>query len=97
LRRAAAEVSDLSHAQVRQAAESGDQESFRQFFSDLRGERVGRSGRVVEVKQEHGDDYAEIHTLLVDLDGEQGGTIDGDASGSPPPWPRRWTPGARLS
>jgi hypothetical protein len=75
-----AEVSDVSYAQVRQAAASGDQESFRQFFSELRGERVGWSGRVVEVKQEHGDDYAEIHTLLVDLDGEQGGTTDGDAS-----------------
>lgn len=75
-----AEVADVSYAQVRQAAESGDQASFRQFFSELRGQRVGWSGRVVEVTKEHGDDYAEIHLLLVDLDGEQGGTTDGDAS-----------------
>lgn len=75
-----AEVSDVSYAQVRQAAASGDQASFRQFFSELRGQRVGWSGRVVEVTKEHGDDYAEIHLLLVDLDGEQGGTTDGDAS-----------------
>jgi hypothetical protein len=75
-----AEVSDVSYAQVRQAAASGDQDSFRRFFSDLRGQRVGWSGRVVEVTKEHGDDYAEIHLLLVDLDGEQGGTTDGDAS-----------------
>ena len=75
-----AEVSDVSYAQIRQAAESGDQESFRQFFSELRGERVGWSGRVVDVKQEHGDDYAEINLLLVDLDGEHGGTTDPDAT-----------------
>ena len=75
-----AEVSDLSYAEVRQAAESGDQVSFRKFFSDLRGERVAWSGRAVEVTKEHGDDFTEIHLLLVDLDGEQGGSTDGDAS-----------------
>ena len=75
-----AEVSNVSYEQVRQAAAAGDQDSFRRFFSDLRGQRVGWSGRVVEVKKEHGDDYAEINLLLVDLDGEQGGTTDGDAS-----------------
>ena len=75
-----AEVSDVSYAQIRRAAESGDQASFRRFFSDLRGQRVGWSGRVVEVAKEHGDDFTEIHLLLVDLDGEQGGSTDGDAS-----------------
>jgi hypothetical protein len=55
-----AEVSDVSYAQVREAAATGDQDSFRRFFSDLRGQRVGWSGRVVEVTTEHGDDYAEI-------------------------------------
>ena len=35
---------------------------------------------MVEVTKEHGDDYTEIHVLLVDLDGEHGGSTDGDAS-----------------
>ena len=75
-----AEVSEVSYAQVRQAAETGDEARFRQFFSELRGQRVGWSGRVVEVTKEHGDEFAEIHLLLVDLDGEQGGSTDADAS-----------------
>ena len=74
------EVSDLSYAEVRQAATSGDEASFRKVFSALRGQRVGWRGRVVEVAREHGDEFAEINLLLVDLDGEQGGTTDPDAS-----------------
>jgi hypothetical protein len=75
-----AEVSDLSYAEVRQAARSGDEASFRKAFSEVRGQRVGWRGRVVEVAREHGDEFAEINLLLVDLDGEQGGTTDPDAS-----------------
>ena len=72
------EVSDLSYAQVRQAAETGDQASFRRWFKDVRGERVAWSGRVVEVAKEHGDDFVEITMLVVDLDSASGGTTDGD-------------------
>jgi hypothetical protein len=74
------EVSDLSYADVRQVARSGDEASFREDFKQLRGQRVGWRGRVVEVAREHGDEFAEINLLLVDLDGEQGGTTDPDAS-----------------
>jgi hypothetical protein len=71
-------VSDLSYAQVRQAAAAGDQARFREWFRDVRGERVAWNGRVVEVAKEHGDDFVEITMLLVDLDGDSGGTTDGD-------------------
>jgi hypothetical protein len=73
------EVSKLSYADVKQAAAAGDQASFRSFFRDLRGQRVAWRGRVVEVAKEHGDDFVEITTLVVDLDGDSGGTTDGDA------------------
>jgi hypothetical protein len=75
-----AEVANVSYAEVREAAAAGDDASFREYFRNLRGQRVAWSGRVVEVTKEHGDDYAEINLLLVDLDGEAGGSGEGDAS-----------------
>ena len=33
----------------------------------------------MEVAKEHGDDFVEITTLVVDLDSDSGGTTDGDA------------------
>jgi hypothetical protein len=75
-----AEVANVSYAEVREAAAAGDEASFREYFRNLRGRRVAWSGRVVEVTKEHGDDYAEINLLLVDLDGEAGGSGEVDAS-----------------
>jgi starvation-inducible outer membrane lipoprotein len=60
------EVSDLTYAEVRDAAQGKDAAAYRITF---RGKRVAWSGRVVEVKTEHGDDFVEISTLVVDLDG----------------------------
>lgn len=75
-----AEVANVSYAEVREAAAAGDEASFREYFRNLRGRRVAWSGRVVEVTKEHGDDYAEINLLLVDLDGEAGDSGEVDAS-----------------
>jgi starvation-inducible outer membrane lipoprotein len=72
------QVSDLSFGKVRQAAETGDQASFRSFFKDIRGQRVAWGGHVVEVAKEHGDDFVEINMLVVDLDSAMGGSTDGD-------------------
>ncbi len=71
-------VSDLSYAEVRQAAAAGDHARFRDWFSEVRGERVAWNGHVVEVEKEHGEDFVEITMLLVDLDGANGGSTDGD-------------------
>jgi hypothetical protein len=71
-------VSDLSYAEVQQAAAAGDQARFRDWFREVRGERVAWNGRVVEVAKEHGDDFVEITMLVVDLDSATGGTTDGD-------------------
>lgn len=71
-------VSDLSYAQVQQAAAAGDQARFRDWFQDVQGQRVAWNGRVVEVAKEHGEDFVEITMLLVDLDSATGGTTDGD-------------------
>ncbi len=71
-------VSDLSYAQVRQAAAAGDQARFRGWFREVRGQRVAWNGRVVEVAKEHGDDFVEITMRLVALDGGSGGTTDAD-------------------
>jgi len=73
------EVSDLSYATIRKAADAGDQASFQRWFRDVRGQRVAWRGRVVEVAKEHGDDFVEITMLVVDLDSGMGGTTDGDA------------------
>jgi starvation-inducible outer membrane lipoprotein len=71
-------ASDLSYAQVQRAAAGGDQARFRDWFQDVQGQRVAWNGRVVEVAKEHGDDFVEITTLIIDLDGDRGGTTDGD-------------------
>ena len=71
-------VSDLSYAEVRQAAAAGDQARFRDWFREVRGERVAWNGHVVDVEKEHGEDFVEITMLLVDLDGATGGSTDGD-------------------
>jgi hypothetical protein len=73
-------VTNVSSAEVGEAAAAGDEASFHEYFWNLRGQRVAWSGRLVEVTKEHGDDYAEINLLLVDLDGEAGGSGEGDAS-----------------
>ena len=71
-------VSDLSYAEVQQAAAAGDQARFRDWFREARGQRVAWNGRVVEVAKEHGDEFVEINMLVVDLDSALGGTTDGD-------------------
>jgi starvation-inducible outer membrane lipoprotein len=71
-------VSDLSYAEVQRAAAGSDQARFRDWFQDVQGQRVAWNGRVVEVAKEHGDDFVEITMLLVDLDGDSGGTTDAD-------------------
>ena len=63
------EVSDLTYADVRAAAR--DQESFRTWFREVRGEQVAWTGRVVEVATEHGDEFVEVTVLSVDLDGAE--------------------------
>jgi hypothetical protein len=63
------EVSNLTYAEVRDAAQGKDAAAYRSYFKDLKGKRVAWSGRVVEVRTEHGDEFAEIGALLLDLDG----------------------------
>jgi hypothetical protein len=63
------EVSNLTYAEVRDAAQGKDAAAYRITFRDVRGTRVAWNGRVVEIKTEHGDDFVEISTLVVDLDG----------------------------
>ena len=63
------EVSNLTYAEVRDAAQGKDAAAYRSYFKDIRGQRVAWSGRVVEVKTEHGDEFVEISALVVDLDG----------------------------
>jgi hypothetical protein len=71
-------VSNLSYASVRAAAEGKDETAFRSYFKDIKGQRVAWSGRVVEVKTEHGDEFVEVTLLEVDVDGLDGGTTDPD-------------------
>jgi hypothetical protein len=71
-------VSNLTYASVRAAAEGKDEAAFRNYFKDIKGQRVAWSGRVVEVKTEHGDEFVEITLLEVDVDGLAGGTTDAD-------------------
>ena len=73
------EVSDLTFAQVREAAAAGDQTAFRGWFKAIKGQHVAWSGQVVEVSKEHGDEFVEITMLTVDLDGASGGKLQGDA------------------
>ena len=63
------EVSNLTYAEVREAAQGKDAAAYRSYFSDIKGQRVAWSGRVVEAKTEHGDEFAELGVLVVDLDG----------------------------
>ena len=63
------EVSNLTYAEVRDAAQDKDAAAYRSYFRDIRGTRVAWSGRVVEVKTEHGDEFVEVNALVVDLDG----------------------------
>ena len=78
-------VSDLSYAEVQQAAAAGDQARFRDWFREARGQRVAWNGRVVEVAKEHGDDFVEITMLIVDLDGGTCVTTDCYLPLPPPP------------
>jgi hypothetical protein len=55
---------------VRDAAQGKDGTAYRSAFKDFNGKRVAWSGRVVEAKTEHGDEFAEIGVLVVDLDGD---------------------------
>jgi hypothetical protein len=63
------EVSNLTYAEVRDAALGRDAASYGTYFRDIRGQRVAWSGRVVEIKTEHGDEFVEITLLVIDLDG----------------------------
>jgi hypothetical protein len=72
------EVSDLSYASVRSAAEGKDEAAFRSWFETVRGQRVAWRGRVVEIRTEHGDEFVEITLVEVDVDGLDGGTTDAD-------------------
>jgi hypothetical protein len=63
------EVSNLTYAEIRDAAQGKDAAAYRSYFRDIKGKRVAWSGRVVEVKTEHGDEFVEISALVVDLDG----------------------------
>ena len=63
------EVSKLTYAEVRDAAQGKDAAAYRSYFRDIKGKRVAWSGRVVEVKTEHGDEFVEVSALVVDLDG----------------------------
>ena len=71
-------VSNLSYATVAAAAKGRDEAAFRSWFQDIKGQRVAWSGRVVEVRKEHGEEFVELTTLAVDLDGLNGGTTDPD-------------------
>ena len=62
------EVSNLTYVEVRDAAHGKDAAAYRSYFKDIKGKRVAWSGRVVEVKTEHGDEFVEISALVVDLD-----------------------------
>ncbi|HLT00558.1 MAG TPA: hypothetical protein VK001_00175 [Geminicoccaceae bacterium] len=63
------EISKLTYAEVSEAAKGKDAAAFRSYFADLRGQRVAWSGRVVDARTEHGDEFAELGILEVDLDG----------------------------
>lgn len=63
------EVSNLTYAEVREAAQGKDATAYRSYFREIKGQRVAWSGRVVEVETEHGDDFVELGALVVDLDG----------------------------
>jgi hypothetical protein len=71
-------VSNLSYATVSVAAKGRDEASFRSWFKDIKGQRVAWSGRVVEVRKEHGEEFVELFLLAVDVDGLNGGTTDPD-------------------
>ena len=71
-------VSNLSYATVSAAAKGRDEASFRSWFKDIKGQRVAWSGRVVEVRKEHGEEFVELFLLAVDVDGLNGGTTDPD-------------------
>jgi hypothetical protein len=62
------EVSNLTYAEVRDAAQGKDAAAYRSYFRNIKGQRVAWSGRVVEVKTEHGDEFVEISALVVNLD-----------------------------
>jgi hypothetical protein len=70
------EVSNLSYASVSAAAKDRDEAGFRGYFENIKGQRVAWSGRVVEVKKEHGDEFVESTVLEADVDGLDGGTTD---------------------
>ena len=63
------EVSNLTYAEVSEAAQGKDAAAYRSYFKEIKGQRVAWSGRVVEVKTEHGDEFVEVSALVVDLDG----------------------------
>lgn len=63
------EVSNLTYAEVSEAAQGKDAAAFRTYFADVRGQRVAWNGRVVQARTEHGDEFAELGILEVDLDG----------------------------
>ena len=65
----APEVSNLTYAEVREAAQGKDAAGYRSYFEEIKGKRVAWSGRVVEVRTEHGDEFVEVNALVVDLDG----------------------------
>jgi hypothetical protein len=89
------EVSNLTYAEIRDAAQGKDAAAYRSYFRDIKGKRVAWSGRVVEIKTEHGDEFVEVSALVVDLDGA---TPEEDAvSRCPPQPPRTWRPGAKSN
>ena len=63
------EVSNLTYAEVSEGAQGKDAAAYRSYFGDIKGQRVAWSGRVVEAKTEHGDEFVEVGVLVVDLDG----------------------------
>jgi hypothetical protein len=63
------EISNLTYAEVRDAAQGKDAAAYRSYFKDVKGQRVAWNWRVVEVKTEHGDEFVEVSALVVDLDG----------------------------
>ena len=62
------EASNLTYAEVRDAAQGKDAAAYRSYFRDVKGQRIAWSGQVVEVKTEHGDEFVEVSALVVDLD-----------------------------
>ena len=72
------QVSNLTYASVSAAAANRGAGGFGTYFKDIQGQRVAWSGRAVEVRTEHGDEFVEVNLLAVDVDGLDGGTTDPD-------------------